>query len=173
MDGPTGSAFEARGEIAHFRRRRGDAEAAAIILEHVDTRPAVGRVDHHVDGPRRMKRVAQCTQARVGIGEMMQHTAADDVIEASPKLARTFDGKLLDFEIVEGMLAFQALREGDALGADIDAGHLGTWPAQCVMGSPESCRTPPQVCPDRRDRARPAREKESACRRRLSSQSRR
>ena len=79
--------LEACGEVADLGRRRADAEPTAVVLQHIDARAAVGRVDHHVDGAGRLKHVAQRPQAGVGVGQMVQHAGADDVLEASPEFA--------------------------------------------------------------------------------------
>ena len=65
---------------------------------------------------------------------MVEHSGADNVVEAGPQFACLFDGKTLDLQIVELVLSFEFLGAAHACCAEVDAGHLGCRPAHRVFG---------------------------------------
>ena len=111
-----------------------DADPPAELLQHVDAGPSVRRVHHEVHRAAGRQHVAQGPQARVGVGEMMEHAGADDLIEGRPQLADALDGELADLEIVELVLSLELLGVADAGRAEVDARHPGRRPAQGVLG---------------------------------------
>ena len=86
-----------------------------------------------MQGAARREHVAQRAQAGVGIGQMVQHAGADDVLEGLPEFGGALDGELAHLEVVERVLALQLLRERDALRADVDADDSSARPAQRVV----------------------------------------
>ena len=121
--------LEACSQIANLCIRPADAQAPAVLLQHVDARAAVWRIDHDVDGTARCEHFAQCAQTRIGIGRVVEHAGADDVFEGLVELARSLDGELVHFEVIERMLSLQLLRERDALRADVNADDARARPA--------------------------------------------
>ena len=78
--------LQRRDEIVDLPIRRPDPEPPAIVLEHVDAGPAVGRIHHQVHRAVGPQHGAQRAQARIGIREMVQHAGADDQIELALQL---------------------------------------------------------------------------------------
>jgi hypothetical protein len=64
---------------------------------------------------------------------MMQHARADDVFEALAEPVDVFDGDLVELEIVEPVVVFEALLEGNALGAEVDPDDARPRPANGVV----------------------------------------
>ena len=60
-----------------------------------------------MSGAGRLEHVAQRPQTRVGVGQMVQHAGADDVVEALAEFGGTLHGELAHLEVVEGVLALQ------------------------------------------------------------------
>ena len=86
----------------------------------------MGRLDQGAVAPGR--------RTRVGVGQMVQHAGADDVLEALTEFGGTLHGELAHLEVGERVLLLQPLREREALGADIDPDDLGAGPAQSIVG---------------------------------------
>jgi hypothetical protein len=61
--------FEARGEVADFGIRVTDAEAPAVILQHINSRATVGRIDHHVHRAVWLEHAAQSRKPASGSGK--------------------------------------------------------------------------------------------------------
>ncbi len=125
---------EARGEVADLGRRPTDTQAPTVVLKHVDPRAAIGRVNHHMESTSRLEHVVQDPQPRIGVGQMVQHASANDVLEALTEFGRALHSELAHLEVGERVLALQPLRERDAVGADVDPDDLGAGPAQRVVG---------------------------------------
>ena len=110
-----------------------DPETAAVILKHVDAGAAVRRVDHHVQGAVRRQHLAQRAQPGVGIGQVVQHAGADDVVETLAEFAGAFDGELSNLEIVELVFALELQLVRDAVFADVDSDDACPRPADGVV----------------------------------------
>ena len=71
------------------------------LPEHVDAGAAVGGVHHEMHGAVGFENAAQSAKPGIRVGQMMQNSGANDVIEACIQFARAFNGKLVDVEIVQ------------------------------------------------------------------------
>ena len=59
-----------------------------------------------MEGARRLEHVVQGPQARIGVGQVVQHAGADHVLEASTEFGGPLHGELAQFEVGERVLAF-------------------------------------------------------------------
>jgi hypothetical protein len=130
----SGQLAECNDEIANPGIGRANTEASTELLQHVDPDAAVRRIHHQMHGAVRLECLAQRGKARVGVLEMMQHTGADDLIEAGPQLVDTLDRQLADFQIRQAVRAAKLLGTADAGLADVDRDHLRVGPAYGVPG---------------------------------------
>ena len=149
--------LEARGEVADLAVCRADAETPAVVLKHIDACAAVGRVDHHMERAARREHVAQRPQTCIGVGQMMQHARADDVLEGFARVRRRaptaswrtsrLSSACLRFNSCVNAMLFALTSIPTTLRA-ASAAHSGrlAW-----------CRSRRRVCCGRRGRVRPAR----------------
>src|ERR1700735_1564779 len=90
---------EGRGEIAYLRVRPADAQTPAVLLQHVDARAPVRRVDHDVQGTAGTHNTVKRAQPHDRIRQMMENAGTDGVVEALAELLRIFDGKPAHLEV--------------------------------------------------------------------------
>src|SRR5262249_6806738 len=128
-------ALESRDQVLNLRIGCADAYAPAELLQHVDAGSAVRRIHHEMHGPVRFEHAAQSSEPRIGVGQMMEHPGADDVIEAPLQFVYSIDGELMDLERAQVVLSLEPLGTADARRAEIDAGDPSPRPAQGIPGS--------------------------------------
>src|SRR5262249_20780201 len=128
-------ALESRDQVLNLRIGCTDAYAPAELLQHVDAGSAVRRIHHEMHGPVRFEHAAQSSEPRIGVGQMMEHSGADDVIEAPRQLVYPIDGELKDLESAQVVLSLEFLSTADARRAEIDAGNPRPGPPQGMPGS--------------------------------------
>ena len=68
-------------------------------LEHVYAGTSIGCIDHEMHRPRRQENVAQRPQTDVGVGQMMEHAGADDLIEFASNFPDALDREPVELEI--------------------------------------------------------------------------
>src|ERR1700733_6842654 len=81
-----GQRVKRRDEIADALVGRADAETFRKLLQHVHAGSSVWCIHHQMHNPIRLEDAAQSCETSVGIGEMMENTGADDLIEGSLQL---------------------------------------------------------------------------------------
>ena len=126
--------LEGGAEIAQLVLRRADAEQATVLLHHVDAGAAVRRIDHQVHRTLRAEHVAKRAQADVRVGQVMEHAGAHDLVERAPQFPDALDRELMEFEIVEVVLALQIARVAQAGLADVDGRDSRLGLAQRMAG---------------------------------------
>ena len=112
------------GQVLDLLVRWPDPQPAAVFLQHVDAGPAVGGIDHQVDGAVRRQHLPQGGQPRRRVGQVVQHARADDLVESAAQLAGPLDRQLVDLQIGKAVFAFERLGVADARRADVDADHV-------------------------------------------------
>src|SRR5262245_52645657 len=131
--------LESGEEIAHPIISRFDPDPPAELLQHVNAGSPVLRVDHEVYHPVWFEHAGERSESHIGIRQMMEDTGADDLIETHPQVFDALDGQVVNFEIVEFVLALERLRAAHARGAEVDAGDTRTTPPQgmlrCLRGA--------------------------------------
>src|SRR5271156_2165945 len=97
-----------------------DAEKAAVLLNHIDSGPAVACIDHELhpavgrkDGPQRSK-------ADIRVSQVMQHSCANHEVERATNFLDPLDRELMEFEILQIVLALKIARVAQARLADVD-----------------------------------------------------
>src|SRR5580698_8701524 len=73
----------------------------------------------------------------VRVGEMMENSGADNLVEGLLQFIYAIDGKLMDLKIGQVMFALERLRPLHARRADVNAGDLSRRPTQrmlCCLG---------------------------------------
>src|SRR5262249_2309282 len=128
-------ALESRDQVLNLRIGCTDAYAPTELLQHVDAGPAVRRIHHEMHGPVRFEHAAQSSKPRIGVGKMMEHPGADDVIEGPLQLVYPIDGELIDLEGAQVVLSLEFFSTADARRAEIDAGNPSARPPQGIPGS--------------------------------------
>src|SRR3984957_15168839 len=73
--------FERRREIVDLSHAPPDSQTAAVILKQVDAGAAIWSVDHDVQRGIGGQHFSQRSQARFGVGEVVQNAGTDDVVE--------------------------------------------------------------------------------------------
>ncbi len=73
--------------------------------------------------------VAQSTESRIWIGEMVENPSTHDLIEGHPKVAYTLDGKLVYLKIFQVMFFLEFLSAPHTGSAAVDACNLSRRPA--------------------------------------------
>ena len=90
---------EDRDQIGDLLLGRADTKPPAVVLQHVDARPAIGRIHHQRHHAIRLQDRAKRTKSRIRVGEMVEHAGADNQIEAAPERRGALDGELRGLEI--------------------------------------------------------------------------
>ena len=83
--------------------------------------------------PIRFEHVVQSCEPCIGIGEMMENSCADNLIEAHPQSFTLLDGKLVDLKILQVVFAFELFRAPHARSAEVDASDLSFGPTQSML----------------------------------------
>ena len=112
--------FERAAETLQIRRRHTDFEQAAILLHHIDSGPAVARVDHQAHRAARSQDVAKGAKTVVRIGQVVQHSRTNHQIERATNLSDALDREPMQFEILQIVLALKIARVAKARVADVD-----------------------------------------------------
>ena len=73
--------FERVAETLQIRRRRLNFEEAAVFLHHINSSPAVARVDHQTHRAARSQHVAEGAKTAIGVGQVVQHSRANHQVE--------------------------------------------------------------------------------------------
>ena len=116
-----------------------DTKLPAVILEHVDASPTIRGIHHQVHRTLRFQDRGQRTQARIGIGQMMQDTSGHNQVERALQFTDALDRQLPEVQVRQPVLQFELVRVLDARRADVDADDESVWPAQRVpRGLPRS-----------------------------------
>ena len=102
-------------------------------MKQINPGAAKRRVHHHVHRPVRSERPAKRLQTRGGIGKMVQHAGAYDVIEFLAKLLSSLDLKAAQLEILKRMLLLELLLERDAPFADVNSDDASVRPAHRIV----------------------------------------
>ena len=79
-------------EIPNLDIGGADTDSFAEVLQHVDAGSSVRRIHHDVHRPVWIEDVAQRPKPRIGIRQMMEHSGADDLVEARLQFARPLEG---------------------------------------------------------------------------------
>src|SRR5262245_55619733 len=123
---------ESGDEVPDLRVGSADTHAPTEVLQHVDAGPAVRRIHHEMHGTVRFEHAAKSSEPGIGVGKMMEHPGADDVIEALLQLMHPINGELIDLESAQVVLPLEFLSAAYARGAEIDAGNPGPRPPQGI-----------------------------------------
>ena len=107
-------------ETSQIRRRHTDFEQSAILLHHINSGPAVARIDHQTHRAARSQDVAKRAKTAVRIGQVVQHSRANHQVEGATDLMDALDRELMQFEILEIVLALKLARVAKAGVADVD-----------------------------------------------------
>src|SRR5262245_33714487 len=126
--------LESGDEVPDLRVGGTDTQAPTEVLQHVDAGPAVRRIHHEMHGPVRFEHAAQSSEPRIGVGKMMEHPGAGDVIEAPLQLVYPIDGELMDLESAQVVLSLEFLSTAYTRRAEIDAGNPSPRPPQGISG---------------------------------------
>jgi hypothetical protein len=81
-----------------------------------------------------LEHAAKTSETCIGVGKMMEHPGADDVIEAPLQLVYPIDGELMNLESAQLVLSLESFGTGHARGAEIDGGDSSTRPPQGIPG---------------------------------------
>ena len=130
--GPRGSASSAAPRLSQVILRRADAEQAAVFLHHVDSGPAVACIDHQAHGA---AGDSGHREARAGRGPGQAGDGAlrcKRQVEGAPELLDALDRKLMEFEVLEIVLALKIARVAQAGLADVDRRDSGVGLAQRI-----------------------------------------
>src|ERR1700680_2195221 len=111
-----------------------DADTSAELLQHVDACPSVRCVHHEMYRSLRFKHAAQSAEACIRVGEMMENTGANNLIEARPQVVYSLDRELVDVKIFQVVFSLEFFRVRHTGCATVDAGTLSRGPAQRVLG---------------------------------------
>ena len=84
--------------------------------------------------PRRQEDVAQRPQTDAGVGQMMEHARADDLIEFASNFPHALDRELVELEILDIVFLLQSTGEVQARLADVDTRHPRLGLAQRIGG---------------------------------------
>ena len=100
-------------------------EAPEEILDHVDRVTAVGRIQEDAEAARWGEQVGERVKACVRVGEVVEHTRGDDVVEASLQRAGVLDRQALQLEVAahSKLVCARTSRSERSL-AQVDADHL-------------------------------------------------
>src|SRR5262249_4506557 len=104
-------------EVANALVGRADFEAAGEVLKHVDAGASVGRVEHEVHGSVAVEDGAEGAESDVGGAKRKEGSGRDDLIEGRGEFVDAVDGKLVDLEIGEVVLALEVFCVSHAGGA--------------------------------------------------------
>src|SRR5271163_3935502 len=126
---------ESTGEILNFGVSSFDTNPSAELLQHINAGSSVRRVHHEVHRPVPLECTPQSSEARIGVGEMMENPGTHDLIETHPQVANLLDGQLVHVEILQVVLRLELLRVANAGLAAVDGGNLGLGPPQSMLGS--------------------------------------
>ena len=97
-------------QVAELGFRGGDAEQAAILLHQVDSGAPVCGIDHQVHGAVRRKHAAQRSKAKIGVGQVMEHTGTDDLVEHLVEFPDRFDRQLMKIEVSQAVFSLKIAR---------------------------------------------------------------
>ena len=97
-------------------------EQAAILLHHINSSPAVACIDHQTHRAARSQDVAKGAKTVVRVGQVVQHSRANHQVERAANLLDALDRELMQFEILEIVLALKIARVAKARVADVDRG---------------------------------------------------
>jgi hypothetical protein len=75
---------ERRDEIHYSLIGGTDAHASSEFLQHIDTGPSVRRIHDQMHGSVRFEHASQGCESGVGVGEMMENSGADNLVERRP-----------------------------------------------------------------------------------------
>lgn len=81
-----------------------------------------------------IEHIAQSAQPSIGLGEMMENSGADDLIETRFQITYSLDGKLTNLEIAQVVFALELLGTAHTGCAEVDAGNLSRRPTQGMLG---------------------------------------
>ena len=112
--------FERVTETFQIRRRHTDFEQAAILLHHINSSPAVARIDHQAHRAARSQDVAKGAKTVIRVGQVVQHSRANHQVERAANLPDALDRELMQFEILQIVLALKIARVAKARVADVD-----------------------------------------------------
>ena len=112
--------FERGAETLQIRRRRADFEQAAVLLHHIDSSSAVACVDHQAHRAARSQDVAEGAKTVVRVRQVVQHSRANHQIERATNLPDALDRELMQFEILQIILALKIARVAKACVAHVD-----------------------------------------------------
>ena len=96
------------------------------------------------------KDAAQRSKTSVGVGEMVEHPGANDLVEGLPELADALDRQLVQIEVPQAMLLLKAARMAQTGWADIDRRHMGMRLGEgifCGLRRPTTSDQDPSVWP--------------------------
>ena len=97
-----------------------DLEQAAVLLHHIDSGPAIACVDHHAHRAVRSQDIAKRAKTFVRVGQVMQHAGANHQIEGSTEFGDALDRELVQFEILQIVLALKIAGVAKARVAYVD-----------------------------------------------------
>ena len=112
--------FEGGAERSQIRRRRPNFKQAAVFLHHINSSPPVAGVDHQAHRAARPQDVAKGAKAVVRVGQVMQHPGANHHVERATDLPDALDRDLMQFEILQIVLALKLSGVTEAHVADVD-----------------------------------------------------
>ena len=67
---------------------------------------------------------AEGAKPGVGIGQVMEHAGADDLVELLAELSDVFDRQPMEFQIAQFVFALQLARVAEARLADVNSRHM-------------------------------------------------
>ena len=112
-----------------------NAGPSAELLQDVNTGASVRRIHHQMHGPFRFQHTAQGVEANRGIGQMVQDSRTDNLVESGCQLRDSLNRQLVDLKIRKLIFSLQLLSVAYTGRAEIDTRHLGRRPAHRVFGS--------------------------------------
>ena len=136
-----GSVLSVAPRLSQIRRRRIDFEQAAVFLHHINSSSAVACVDHQAHRAARLQDVAKGAKTEVRVGQVMQHSCADHQVERATNLADALDRELMQFEILQIVLALKIARVAQARVADVDRRDFEHRAREARTSRPATCRS--------------------------------
>src|ERR1700678_1257966 len=82
-----------------------EAETPTVVLKHIDPRPAIGCINHHIEDAIWLEHVMQGPQARIRVWQVMQYAGADHMVEALTEFGGPLHRELAHLEVCERILA--------------------------------------------------------------------
>ena len=87
------------GQVTDLGAAVANAQPAAVFLQHVHACPAVGSIDHQIQGAVDIQNRPQRAQPGLRIGQVVQHAGADDQVEDLAQLLHLFNWHAENIEI--------------------------------------------------------------------------